>query len=138
MTTNDKPDEAPDRTLSAAVTGVAATAVVLTIGAALSFGLRAALGVGIGGAVATVNLVVLARIVRAFLGNKGNTAPWAIIAVIKLGGLIACVWLVMRTGVVSGLSLAIGYGSLPIGVTLGTLFGPKPPETPEPDQDRKN
>ncbi len=38
------------------------------------------------------------------------------------------VWIILRSGLVSGLSLAAGYAALPFGITVATLFGPKPPE----------
>jgi hypothetical protein len=130
VTTDPLPDdeEGNDAPMKAAIWTVAGTAVVLSGGAALGFGARAALGVAVGGVLATLNLLVFARIGQAFLSKKGNTAPWAIIAVVKLVGLLGGVWLILKNGYVSGLALTIGYGSLPIGITLGSLFGPKPPE----------
>jgi hypothetical protein len=124
-------EQGNDAPMNAAIKSVAATAVVLAGAAAVGFGARAALGVAIGGAIATLNLFVFARIGQAFLSRKGNTAPWAIIAVIKLVGLLGGIWLILKSGYVSGLALTIGYGALPIGITLGSLFGPKPPETME-------
>ena len=70
----------------------------------------------------------VARIVEAFLTKKGNTAPWAIIAVLKLFFLLGGVWLILKSGVVSGLALVIGYMALPTGAVIASLFGPKPPE----------
>ncbi len=78
--------------------------------------------------IAVVNLIVLARIVQAFLTKKGNTAPWAIIAVLKLFFLLGGVWLLLKSGLVSGLALVIGYMALPVGAVVASLFGPKPPE----------
>jgi hypothetical protein len=124
----EQPEEGNDAPMRAAIWSVAATGAVLAGAAAVGFGARSALGVAIGGAIATLNLVVFARIGQAFLSRKGNTAPWAVIAVIKLVALLGGVWLIMRSGFVSGLALTIGYGALPIGITLGSLFGPKPPE----------
>ncbi len=117
-----------DRTLQAAVRTVAATAGVATVVSVLVANLRFGLGVLAGGAIAVANLIVLARIVQAFLGKKGNTAPWAIIAVLKLFLLLGGVWLILRSEVVSGLALVIGYMSLPVGAVIASLFGPKPPE----------
>jgi hypothetical protein len=128
---NDLPpdeEQGNDAPMNAAIWSVAITALVLSGAAAAGFGARSALGVAIGGAIATANLWVFARIGQAFLSRKGNTAPWAVIAVVKLVALLGGVWLLMRSGWVSGLALTIGYGSLPIGITLGSLFGPKPPE----------
>jgi hypothetical protein len=123
-------DEA-DTGMKAALRGVAISGAVLTVGALIGFDARAGLGVGIGAAIATANLFVMQRIGRAFLERKGNTAPWAVIAVVKLLALLGGLWLIMRRGFVSPVALVVGYGALPIGITLGSLFGPKPPD-PEP------
>jgi hypothetical protein len=48
------------------------------------------------------------------------------VAVLKLVLLFAGVWMVLKSGVVSGLSLAVGYAALPLGITLASLLGPKP------------
>lgn len=121
--------EGNDAPMNAAIWSVAGTGVVLSLAAVAAYGARAGLGVAFGGAIATANLLVFARIGQAFLGRRGNAAPWAVIAVIKLVALLGGVWLILRSNVVSGLALTIGYGALPIGITLGSLFGPKPPET---------
>ncbi len=121
-------DGADDKTLQAAVKTVAATAGVATVVAVVAADLRFGLGVLAGGAIAVANLIVLARIVQAFLGKKGNTAPWAIIAVLKLFLLLGGVWLILRSEVVSGLALVLGYMALPLGAVIASLFGPKPPE----------
>ncbi len=117
-----------DRTLQASVRTVAATAGVAAVVSVFVADLRFGLGVLAGGAIAVANLIVLARIVQAFLGKKGNTAPWAIIAVLKLFLLLGGVWLILRSEVVSGPALVIGYMSLPVGAVIASLFGPKPPE----------
>ena len=117
-----------DKTLSSAVRMVAATGGVFTVVSMIAANFRFGLGVLAGAIIAVVNLIVLARIVQAFLGKKGNTAPWAIIAVLKLFLLLGGVWLILKSEVVSGLALVIGYMSLPVGAVIASLFGPKPPE----------
>ena len=134
-------DEDPQRShnaaqMRAAVISVALCGLCLSLGALAFFGGRAALGVAIGGAIATVNLLVFARIGDAFIGRKGKTAPWTVIALLKLVVLFGGIWLILMSGVVSGLSLAAGYGSLPLGITLGSLFGPKPPDDVEEPPER--
>jgi hypothetical protein len=132
MSGEQKPGNVPagpfDGTMRAAILGVAASAAVMTVVAAVGWGSRAALGVAIGGGIATANLYVFARIGDAFIGRRGRVAPWAVIAVLKLGALLGGVYFILRSGIVSGLALTIGYASLVVGITLGTLFGPKPPE----------
>lgn len=89
-------------------------------------GLRTGLGVMLGGLIATANLWVFAKVGQAFVSRKGNTAPWGIIALLKMLLLFGGVWLILRTGAVSALSLIAGYLALPIGITVGSLFGPSP------------
>jgi len=52
------------------------------------------------------------------------------VAVLKLLLLFGGVWIILKSGVVSGLSLAAGYAALPFGVTFASLFGPKQSEEP--------
>jgi len=117
-----------DAPMRAALIGVGASALVLVAGAYGFQGQHAALGVAIGGVLAAVNLWVFAVIGEALVARRGRTAPWAAIGGLKLVALLAAVWLILRSGVASGLALAIGYGALPMGITLASLFGPKPPE----------
>lgn len=126
----EKKDEGKDGTLKAAIRYVAVTGVVFAVIATGVEGVRFGLGVLAGGAIALANLIVLARIVEAFLTKKGNTAPWAIIAVLKLFFLLGGVWLILKSGVVSGVALVIGYMALPVGAVVASLFGPKPPDDP--------
>jgi hypothetical protein len=98
----------------------------LSVGAFAFFGWRSALGVLVGGLLATANLAIFARIGQAFIARKGRTAPWGAIAMIKLVALFGGVWLILKSDLVSGLALAVGYASLPVGITVGSLFGPKP------------
>jgi hypothetical protein len=92
------------------------------------FGWRTGAGVTLGGSIATANLWVFAKVGEAFMARKGRTAPWGVIAVLKMVFLFGGVWLVLRTGAVSALALVAGYAALPIGITLGSLFGPRPAE----------
>lgn len=115
-----------DPVMRAAIRGVALTGLALTLGALLFFDARTAGGVGTGAVIATLNLMVFARIGEALILGRGATAPWAAIAMIKLAGLLGLVWMILRAGWFPPISIAVGFGSLPLGITLGTLFGPKP------------
>ena len=136
-TANDPSDSGYDRedradpTLRAALIAVGIAAAVLTAGAGVAFDAHTAVGVAVGGAVAFANLAVFVRVGRAFLEKK-HTLPWGIVAVVKLVVLVGGVWLLLRNGAVAPLALAAGYGAMPIGITLGVLFGPKPPEDGAP------
>jgi ATP synthase I chain len=125
-----------DAPMRAAVVSVFACGLCFAVIGLAVFGVRAGLGVLIGGVIATVNLVVFARVVQAFLSRRGNTAPWGVVAVLKMVLLFGGVWLVLSSGLVSAFSLAAGYAALPFGVTLASLFGPAPPETDIPPRGR--
>jgi hypothetical protein len=120
--------------------GLLFTAVGATQGA------RVALSVGLGAAIAAANLYVLARIVAGLVvdaeeaapptgaspAKKGNAGIWGVIAVVKMGALFFAVWFLMNHGLASPLSLAIGYGALPIGVAIGSLVSDKTAKEPDP------
>jgi hypothetical protein len=125
---NPDPARLGDAAMRVAVLSVFASGVALSIGALALFGGRAALGVAIGGAIATANLALFARLGDVFIARKGRTAPWTAIALLKLVFLFGGVWLILESEIVSALALAAGYGALPVGIILGSLFGPKPPE----------
>jgi len=128
---SDEADKAVgDATMRAALLSVLTVGLAITVGSAAFAGWRFAAGAAIGGALATANLAVFARLGQVFLGGQGKTAPWGIVAMLKLVFLFGGVWLILKSDVVSGISLAIGYAALPVGITLGSLFGPKPAEYP--------
>lgn len=99
-------------------------------------GVRTGLGVTIGGLIATANLWVFARVGQAFMQKRGAGTPWGVIALLKMLFLFGGVWLILRTGAISALSLVAGYAALPIGITIGSLFGPTPRD-PDEKQTRR-
>ena len=108
--------------LGFAVRAVAVSAVAMTVTAALAFDLHTALGTLVGGVLATANLWLFVRIAGAFLAQNGRAAPWALLGGIKLLALFFCMFILLRRGDISALALAAGYGALPIGIALSTLF----------------
>jgi hypothetical protein len=123
-------DPTPRAEMRAAVMSVGVTALVLATMSGLTFGMRAAVGVVAGGALATANLAFFARLVAAFLAQKGSSAPWAVLGVLKLVGLFAVAWVVLNTGLFPAIWFAVGYGALPIGITVSTLLKKPPPDPP--------
>lgn len=117
-----------DEGIRAAMISVTLSGGVLAAGALVTFGASTAGGVGVGAAFALANLWAFARIGEAFLSRRGAGGPWTLFALLKLAGLFGGVWIILRSGLASPLALLVGYGALPIGITLGTLFGPKPPD----------
>jgi hypothetical protein len=123
-----------DPTMRMSLLSVALSAASLSIGALALAGPETGLGVAFGGSLATANLYVFARLGQAFLGQRGKTGAWAAIAVVKLVFLFGVIWIVLKSGWVSGIALAIGYGALPLGITLGGLLV-RPPPLPDPPSD---
>ena len=121
-------DSLGDRPIRAAIASVAGCGVIFGVVAFAAVDVETGVGVLVGAAIATVNLIVFARVGQAFIARKGNTAPWGVVAVLKLFLLFGGVWLILKSGWVSGVSLAAGYAALPFGVTFASLFGPKPSE----------
>jgi hypothetical protein len=117
-----------DAGLRAAILTVGLAAVALTVAAALLFDASVATGVGLGGVLATSNLLLFARLGQAFLAQGGMGRPWMALAVLKLFGLFVAMFLLLRHTDLSALALLVGYGALPIGIVLAGLFGPKPPD----------
>lgn len=132
MTAPEPEEEGPDAPLRAAMYTVAATGLAFTLGAFMFVDTHAGVSVLAGAVIATVNLIAFARIVHAFLGKQKRTGPWALLAVFKLLALFGGIFLLVKSELVSALWLAAGYGALPLGITLGALLGPKPPETLDP------
>jgi hypothetical protein len=143
-----------DPAMLTALAGVGSFGLLFTLGAAIVGDGWTALSVGIGAAIAAANLFVLAQIVAAMVaatsessggadgagpdkGEKdarpadadpapGSTAGvWGIFAVVKMLVLFAGMWLLMTKGVVAPIPLVVGYGSLPIGIAIGSLVSDK-------------
>jgi hypothetical protein len=103
---------------------IAITGVVFAGTAAALFGARTALSVALGAALATANLWILARIVRAvLLGSRREGATYALIAVLKLAALFGGVYLLVNSSIADILPLALGFGALPFGIVLAQLGG---------------
>jgi hypothetical protein len=123
----EKPEEAEAAktasrgALTAVVRTTAVAAIAMTLVAAVVQGPGWAVGTLIGGVLATLNLIVFARIATGFVSQKGKGAPWAVIGGIKLLGLFVAVYIILSRGEVSALAFVLGYGALPIGISLGSL-----------------
>jgi hypothetical protein len=113
--------------LRVALVSVALAGSVMGLGAAAVVGLGAGFSVVVGAGLAVGNLWTLARIVSALLPSDAESASvqsraaWALVAMLKMGGLFAVSWLLMRHGVVSPLAMLVGFMALPIGIAIGSL-----------------
>ena len=118
-----------DARLRAALVTIVVSASVFAGVAALEWSLRAALSVAVGGAIATTNLYVLARIVAALMpgddGSEaavtGGTRAWGVLALFKMIALFGGVWMLMSHRLVYPLPMLVGFGALPIGIAIGSL-----------------
>jgi hypothetical protein len=111
--------------LSGAIQTTGIAAVALSILGAILQGPAWAVGTAIGGGLATLNLVIFARVAAAFIAQKGRSAPWAVIGGLKLMGLFACVYIILSRGDISALAFVLGYGALPIGISISSLRAPR-------------
>jgi hypothetical protein len=123
--------------MNTSLRAVVAAGVAMALFAAAAFGWRSAVSVVAGAAIAAANLWALARIIAALLPSDADQArsqsrvAWALLAIVKIFGLLAVVWLLMRHGVVSPLPLVLGYMALPIGIAIGSLVSDRSaPEEP--------
>ena len=128
-------DGPPERGLAVAVRAVAISGAVMTVVAAVGVDLPTAVSVAVGGALATANFALFVKLGQAFIAQRGQSAPWVALGGIKMLALFACVFILLRRGDVAALALAAGYGALPIGITVSTLFG-RPAPAPRPGSRR--
>ena len=104
-----------------ALWAVAVLGVLGVLAGLLLAGGRAAIGIGIGSAVAAANLWSIMVVVRGLLAPTPGAVPWGLLAAIKFVVLIAGLYLLVKSGWVDLLTLLIGYGALPIGIVTAQL-----------------
>jgi hypothetical protein len=117
-----------DAPLRRALVAVAIAGVCMALPAGGIFGAKTALSVMVGAIVAGLNLVVFAWIVRAILGSGGR--GWGIVAALKLFALFGGLFWLFRENVVGALPFVLGYGALPIGISVAQLMTPAPKTAP--------
>jgi len=120
-----------DGTLATSVAAVSCVAVVLTIGAVALSDWSDALGVAIGGLVATTNLWIFAHITSNVLAGGRRKRIWGAIGSLKFLALVGGFYWLLQSDLFSGITLAIGYGALPVGITIGGIVAPRPDEDEE-------
>jgi hypothetical protein len=124
------------------IVAVALAGGALSLAALLFFGIATAFSVAVGAVIAAANLWALARIIGALLpadapgAREQSKAGWGLVAMLKMLGLVAGVWLLMRHGVVSPLPMLVGFGSLPIGIAIGSLVSDRSAPSEDEGGDR--
>ncbi len=101
---------------------------LLTLVTGIVMGPFWAIGTLIGGVLATANLALFIKLGRGLLaqGTKSASRALILLGLLKLLGLFACVFVLVRQGAVSPLAFVIGYGALPISISLSPLIKPQP------------
>jgi hypothetical protein len=124
-----------DARLRTSIAAVGVSAAAFSVCALAFAGGAAAISVACGGALAAGNLWALARVVAALLPDSRRAAEaqsrgaWGVLAALKMVGLIAVAWLLMRRGIASPLPMLIGFGALPIGIAIGSLVSDRSGQT---------
>jgi hypothetical protein len=106
---------------------VAVVGVALSLCGLSFFGVFVGVSVLIGATVAGLNLLVLARTVRAMV--EGRSASWAGVALLKFLVLLAVTYGLITHGFVHPLALAVGFGALPFGILVAGTMSPRPDNT---------
>jgi len=102
---------------------VVAIGILLAGGAWFLKGQPVALGVGIGAAVAGLNLWVFTRIGTAMVSGQSRPAAWGLVALLKLLLLFGGVFVILKKDLADPVSFLIGYLALPIGIVASQFLG---------------
>jgi hypothetical protein len=132
--TSSDADGGLGRTVKAVAMSIVACTVILA-GLSLVFAnTRFALGVLIGGAIGAANFLVLARVGKAITGKSKDAAFWGAMYLLKVAALFGGVFLVLHSGLVSGLGVVVGLTALVPGIVVGGLLStPRDPTQPGKD-----
>lgn len=118
-------DNRDDLTLRRTYVVVAVVGLLAACFAFVGMGAAWGVSVGFGAAIASVNLYVLARTVQSLLG--GGARAWVVLALLKFAALFGLTYLMIRSGAVIPLALAVGFGALPFGILIASALAPKHP-----------
>ena len=143
--TSSRPDPAADRvrddptvgrtTRAVSISVLAFTAIYAVTAIAL-FAPRVAIGVAVGGVIACLNFLVLARIGRAITQRGRDAAVWGVVYLLKIGALFGGIFLLLRSGLVGAVGVIVGFSALLPGIVVGGLLagraqpGPDAPADP--------
>jgi hypothetical protein len=116
----------PGIELGRPVFAVVAIGIVSAVAAYFLRGQATAIGVGIGGLTATLNLWAFTRIGAAMFAGHRSAGAWSVMAVLKLFVLFGAVFWVLKKDWADPLSFLIGYLSLPVGIVASQLLGLRP------------
>jgi hypothetical protein len=107
--------------IASAIWSVAIVGALLTAGAPSLLGQQTRVSVALGALLAAGNLWAISRTVRGFLYPAGARAAWIPLALLKFSVMFLGVLFLVREGYAQLLPLVIGYGALPVGITISQL-----------------
>lgn len=106
---------------------IAALGVVVTIACAVLRGPHAAMSAGIGAALALVNFMFLRSIVARVVGLEIKASGKFVgLLFLKMGGLMAAVFIVIIRGWVEPIAFTLGMSSLVVGLIVSSLLFAQP------------
>lgn len=118
----DEPSLTTAEALRRTLGSVAGCGAALATIALLWLGWRPALYVVLGAAVAVANLYVLGRVAVALLAGGAPKATWGVVGLLKLAVLFGGIKALFEGNHAVALPVLMGYGALPIGITVAPLF----------------
>lgn len=121
-----RPTDADRDALKATSWCIAVLGAAGSLAAAWIAGPRVVPSVAFGTLLALGNLWLIALIVGAFLGGTGPKLRWGVLTLLKFSGLLVAAYLLLRTGWVELLPLALGYAALPLGIVAAQLRRSEP------------
>ena len=104
---------------------IVAVVVFGLVGALVGYwlgGAKCAGSIAIGASIGAGNLWLLAQMVRGFLGSRGASASWVVVALLKFVLLFSAMYVLVKTRAVDILPCAIGFGALPVGIVFAQLM----------------
>lgn len=127
----DETKERTDQTVANAqvqfvIASIAVVGLLLAVGASVGWGFHTGLGVVAGATLATLNMWAFKRIGTGLFGAQGTRRRlWGVLGAVKFVVLAAVVVALVALHLVQPIALVIGYGAMPIGITIGSLLGPR-------------
>jgi hypothetical protein len=113
-------DNPPDAGLSRAFWSVGICGCLVSLGSFFVFDVLVdSVSVFVGAATALLNFWMTAYLVRGFLAPAGIRLPWALIATVKLVGVLGVLYWLLQRELLSLLPLVLGFAALPLGIVFG-------------------